>query len=167
MSPVRAQSPMNLSSVACGSSQYSRIITGSGRFTAISPTSPAGARLPSLRITATSCPGMGRPIDPGLISITSWQLPTTRFASVWPYTSLMVTPRPSFAHSSTSDPSGSPPLETVRSWKSYLCRGSGTSRIIFRADGGMSVLRTLCRAIRSKALSGSNLPAGSTTTGSP
>ena len=70
-SPVRAQSPVNFSRVARGLFQYSRNMTGFGLLTAISPISPAGAGLPSSPITSTRCPGIGRPMDPGLISMTS------------------------------------------------------------------------------------------------
>ena len=83
-SPVVIQSPMNFSRVASGRPQYSRNITGSGRFTAICPSSPASARVPSSRITATSWPGTGLPIAPGFDTPIIAQEESTRLHSVWP-----------------------------------------------------------------------------------
>ena len=75
---------MNLSRVASGRPQYSRNITGFGRFTAIMP-KLAGVRLvPSWRITATSCPGTGLPIAPGFDTPIAAHEASTRLHSVWP-----------------------------------------------------------------------------------
>jgi len=64
--------------------QYSIIITGSGRLTAISPTSPGPRTLPPASITSTRWPGAARPMEAGLTSMIAWQLATTRLHSVWP-----------------------------------------------------------------------------------
>src|SRR5260221_488521 len=64
---------MNLSRVASGFFQYSRKNTGSSfRCTAISPSSPGGSSLPWSSITATRCPGYGRPIEPGCTAQAAW-----------------------------------------------------------------------------------------------
>ena len=83
-SPVVIQSPTNFSSVASARPQYSRNMTGSGRFTAIWPSSPAGAIAPSGRITATSWPGTGLPMAPGRETPIEAQDESTRLHSVWP-----------------------------------------------------------------------------------
>ena len=56
----------------------------SGRFTAIAPGWPGGSTCPSASTIATSWPGTGRPIEPGLAGISEAQLETTRLHSVWP-----------------------------------------------------------------------------------
>jgi hypothetical protein len=81
---VVIQSPTNLAFVAPGLFQYSRNITGSGRRTAISPTSPGWHGVPSSRITATRCPATALPMQPGLTMPIAEQDETTRLASVWP-----------------------------------------------------------------------------------
>ena len=83
-SPVVIQSPMNFSRVASGRPQYSRNITGSGRFTAIWPISPALSTAPSRPITATVWPGTGLPMAPGRSMPSCAQEPSTRLHSVWP-----------------------------------------------------------------------------------
>src|SRR5947207_7488 len=81
---VVIHAPMNLSRVASARPQYSRNITGSGRLTAIWPSSPASAGVPSGRITATVWPGTGLPIAPGRDTPSIAAELSTRLHSVWP-----------------------------------------------------------------------------------
>src|SRR5258708_4329607 len=70
--------------VVAGLRQYSRNITGSGRWMAMCPFSPAGSSWPASSTTRTSWPGMMRPIDPARSGKSGALLPTTRLHSVWP-----------------------------------------------------------------------------------
>ena len=70
--------------VASGLRQYSRNITGSGRRTAICPSSPAAQTVTSGRMIATSWPGTALPMVPGRLMPIAALEASTRLHSVWP-----------------------------------------------------------------------------------
>ena len=116
-------------------------MVGSGARTAISPVSPGASLRPSLSMIATSWPGAARPVLPGFGAKTELALVSTRFASVWPKNSLMVSPSAPWPQSSSPAPSASPADPTEAS-RTPSAAGSGPLRISFSAVGGMKARRT-------------------------
>ena len=97
-----------------------------GRTARSSEISPSSATCPSPSSSAIRYPGMGRPIEPGLMS---WpgELPTWAVVSVWPYPSRMVVPQPWRTFSITSGLSGSPAESASRTRTLWRVRSSRMS----------------------------------------
>ena len=157
-SPVVIQSPMNFSRVASGLPQYSRNITGSGRLTAIWPSSPG------LRTRAVAADHRDRVAGHRLADRAGPRHADRRAGADHQVAFGLAVelvdgerrapPCPIRRSRRRAPRRRSRPSAARMSWRP---RGFGTARSMRSAVGGMKALRTPMRAISAKASSGSNL----------
>ena len=160
-SPVTYQSPQNTAAVSSRSFQYRAKRDGGRPRRAMSPSAPGAAGRPSWSITSTSCPGVGRPIEPGLTSALR-VFATRSVFSVCPYPSWIVMPNASRKRAITSGFSGSPAETACRRRESGYRSRSSSFAISRYSVGDWQRMVTPRRSMMSKRSRGSNGPSWST-----